>query len=319
MGALPLPLKEVDRVEVLTLMDNYSDALLKDSEVVKRPSLVKGDEVPRDALVAEHGLSLLITLYQNGESHTLLMDTGHTEIGVPHNMDRLGINPKEIEIIVMSHAHQDHTGALYPVLDRIGGPIPMVLHPDAFMFPRFKELPDGRKLRFPRNLVREDLEARNVQVIESREPTLIMDGHVLVTGEVERTTGFEKGLPGALVEKDGKLEKDPMTDDQSLVLLLKGRGLVIISGCSHAGIVNTVRYSKKLAGMEKVYAIRGGFHLTGPPFEPIIDRTIKELKQDDPEVIVPMHCTGWKAIQQVSDVFSDAFVLNSVGSKITLS
>ena len=194
----------------------------------------------------------------------------------------------------------------------------MVLHPDAFMFPRFKELPDGRKLRFPRNLVREDLEARNVQVIESREPTLIMDGHALVTGEVERTTGFEKGLPGALVEKDGKLEKDPMIDDQSLIFILKGRGLVIISGCSHSGIVNTVQYSKKLAGMEKVHAILGGFHLSGPPFEPIIDRTIEELKRDDPEIIVPMHCTGWKAIQQVSEFFPDAFILNSVGSTITL-
>ena len=110
-----------------------------------------------------------------------------------------------------------------------------------------------------------------------------------------------------------------MTDDQSLVLLLKGRGLVIISGCSHSGIVNTVRYSKKLAGSEKVYAVLGGFHLGGPPFEPIIDRTIKELKREDPDVIVPMHCTGWKAIQRVSEVFPEAFVLNSVGSKITLS
>lgn len=319
MGALPLPLKEVDRVEVLTLMDNYSDALLKDTEVVKRPSLVKGDDVPRDALVAEHGLSLLITLYRNGGKHTILMDTGYTKIGVPHNMDRLEIDPGEIETIVMSHAHQDHTGALYPVLDRIGGPIPMVLHPDAFQFPRFKELPDGKKLRFPRNLVREELEARNVQVIETREPTLIMDDMLLVTGEVERTSGFEKGLPGAFLEKDGKLEKDPMTDDQSLVLLLKGRGLVIISGCSHSGIVNTVRYSRKVAGTETVYAVLGGFHLSGPPFEPIIERTIEELKRFAPEIIVPMHCTGWKAIQRVSEVFPDAFVLNSVGSTITLS
>jgi 7,8-dihydropterin-6-yl-methyl-4-(beta-D-ribofuranosyl)aminobenzene 5'-phosphate synthase len=319
MSALPIPLKEVSRIEVLTLMDNYSDNLLKDTDVVKRPSLVKGDEVPRDTLVAEHGLCLFITFYGNGGKHTMLMDTGYTEIGVPYNMARLGVDPKEIETIVMSHAHQDHTGALHPVLERIGGPVPMVLHPGAFQFPRFKELADGKKLRFPRNLVREDLEARNVRFIETREPTLILGDFVLVSGEVERKTDFEKGLPGALLEKNGKLVEDPMTDDQSLVFHLKDKGLVIISGCSHSGIVNTLMYAKKIAGSETVHAVLGGFHLGGPDFEPIIDRTVEELKRDDPEIIVPMHCTGWKAIHRVSEVFPDAFVLNTVGSTITLT
>jgi len=233
-------------------------------------------------------------------------------------MDKLGIDPKGIDIIVMSHAHMDHTGALYPLLERIGRPIPMVLHPGAFMFPRYKELPDGKEVRYPRTLVKADLEARQVQIIETREPTLIMDGLVLVTGEVERKTAFEKGLPGAFVEKDGKLEKDALPDDQSLVLHLEGKGLVVISGCSHSGIVNTVQYAQKLTGVERVHGVLGGFHLSGPPFEPIIGKTVDAMKRVDPRVIVPMHCTGWKAIQRFSENFSDAFVLNSVGSSITL-
>ena len=318
MKESPLPLKQVDRVEVLTLMDNYSDSLLGDTEVVKRPNLMEGDEVPRDALVAEHGLSLLITLFKDGEKSTILMDTGHTEFGVPHNMSKLGIDPKGIDVIVMSHAHMDHTGSLNTLLDRVGKKIPLVLHPDAFMFPRYKELSDGKKVRFPRTLVREDLERRQVQIIETREPTLILDGLVLVTGEVERNTDFEKGLPGAFVEKDGRMEKDTMPDDQSLVLHLKGKGLVVISGCSHSGIVNTVQYAQKVVGVEAIHAVLGGFHLTGPPFEPIIDRTIYEIQRFDPKVVVPMHCTGWKAMHRFAETFSDAFVLNSVGSTITL-
>jgi 7,8-dihydropterin-6-yl-methyl-4-(beta-D-ribofuranosyl)aminobenzene 5'-phosphate synthase len=141
----------------------------------------------------------------------------------------------------------------------------------------------------------------------------------MVTGEVERTTTFEKGLPNALVERDGKMEPDTIPEDQSIVINLKGKGLVIISGCAHAGIVNTIRYAQQMSGISNVHAVLGGFHLTGAPFEPIIEQTLDELIMVAPEIIVPMHCTGWKAIQRFSEVFPAAFVLNSVGSKIALS
>jgi 7,8-dihydropterin-6-yl-methyl-4-(beta-D-ribofuranosyl)aminobenzene 5'-phosphate synthase len=135
---------------------------------------------------------------------------------------------------------------------------------------------------------------------------------------VERVTSFEKGLPNATLERDGKVEKDPILDDQALVVNLKGEGLVIIAGCSHAGIVNTVFYAKKMTGVEKVHTILGGFHLSGPIFEPIIEETIKEFKKVDPELLVPMHCTGWKAIQRFSDEFPSTFELNSVGTTFNL-
>ena len=314
-----MPLKEVDRVEVLTLMDNFVDVLLENTAVVKRPPKAIGEEIPTDTLLAEHGLCLLVKVQQGAEKHTIMLDTGYNSMSVLHNMDILAVDPNELEAIVLSHAHMDHTGALHAILGKISKPIPLVVHPDAFLYPRFLEEKDGSKKRFPRTLVRNDFEQRNVKIHESKAPTPILDGAILVTGEVERTTAFEKGMPGALVERDGSLEPDPIKDDQSLVINLKEKGLVIITGCSHAGIVNTILYAKKLTGIEKVYAVLGGFHLSGAFFEKILEKTIDELKALSPAVVVPMHCTGRKAMELLSREFPASFVLNSVGSKITLN
>ena len=319
MDPLPVSLKELDRVEVLTLMDNFVDVLLEDTKVVSRPPKAIGAEIPTDTLLAEHGLSLLVKVQHGAEKHTILFDTGYNSMGVLHNMAKLAVDPNEMEAIVLSHGHMDHTGSLHPILQKISNPIPLVVHPDAFLYPRFVEEKDGSRRRFPRTLVRKDLDRRNVELLESKTPTPILDETILVTGEVERTTEFEKGMPNALIERDGNLEPDPIKDDQALVMHLKDKGLVVVSGCSHAGIVNTVRYAKKLTGVAKVHAILGGFHLSGAFFEKIVDKTIDELKALSPVVVVPMHCTGRKAMEQFSREFPSSFVLNSVGSKITLS
>jgi 7,8-dihydropterin-6-yl-methyl-4-(beta-D-ribofuranosyl)aminobenzene 5'-phosphate synthase len=319
MDPLPVSLKPLDRVEVLTLMDNFVDVLLEDSEIVTRPPKAAGAEIPTDTLLAEHGLCLLVKVQHGADRHTVLFDTGYNSIGVLHNMDKLAVDPNALEAIILSHAHMDHTGSLHPILQKISHPIPLVVHPDAFLYPRFLEAKDGSKKRFPRTLVREDLDRANVEILESKTPTSIMNETILVSGEVKRTTAFEKGMPNALIERDGNLEPDPIKDDQALVMHLKDRGLVVISGCSHTGIVNTVRYAKKLTGVEKIHAVLGGFHLSGAFFEKILDQTIRELKALSPEVVVPMHCTGRKAMEQFSRQFPSAFVLNSVGSKITLS
>lgn len=319
MNTPVVSLKEIDRMESLTVIDNYVDVLLTNTPVVTRPPLSKGGDIPSDTLLAEHGLSLLVTVYQGKEKHTVLFDTGYSKIGVPHNLEQLKVDLKELEGIVLSHGHMDHTGALYAILDKISGTIPLVLHPGAFDGPRFFGLADGRKLRFPQTLVKEELLSRNVKLTERKTPTPLAHEGILVTGEVERITPFEKGLPNAVLERDGKIEKDPIIDDQALVVNLRGKGLVVIAGCSHAGIINTVLYAQKLTGIERVHTILGGFHLSGPHFEPIIEQTIGELKRINPEVLVPMHCTGWTAIQRMSQEFPDAFVLNSVGSTITLA
>ena len=318
MDPLPVSLKPLNRVEVLTLMDNFVDVLLEDTDIVTRPPKAAGAEIPTDTLLAEHGLCLLVKVQHGADRHTILFDTGYNSIGVLHNMDRLAVDPDTLEAIILSHAHMDHTGSLHPILEKVSNPIPLVVHPDAFIYPRFLKGKDGSIRKFPRTLVREDLERRNVAILESKTPTPILDDKILVTGEVERTTAFEKGMPNALLERDGKLEPDPIKDDQALVMHLRDRGLVVISGCSHTGIVNTVRYAKKLTGVEKVYAVIGGFHLSGAFFEKILKKTIDELKALSPAVVVPMHCTGQKAMELFSREFASSFVLNSVGSKITL-
>jgi 7,8-dihydropterin-6-yl-methyl-4-(beta-D-ribofuranosyl)aminobenzene 5'-phosphate synthase len=275
--------------------------------------------ITKDTLVGEHGLSLLVTAYEGREKHTVLFDTGHTGIGVLHNAAHLEVDLGKIETIVMSHRHMDHTGSLWPVLERLGKPVPLVIHPDAFLPSRYLLLPDGKRLRFPDTLNRKGLEKAEVQIVESRKPVAVADGMILVTGEIERTTPFEKGLPNAYTEQNGELVKDPIIDDQSLVMHLRGKGLVVISGCAHSGIINTLYHSRKISGVDRLYAVLGGFHLSGPQFEPIIEETIECMKKVNPEIFVPMHCTGWKAVHRFEETFPEAFVLNSVGSTITLS
>ena len=312
-------LMEVDRVEILTLIDNYVDILLPATDIVTRPPLAKEGNILADTLLAEHGLSLLITVYQGETKHTILLDTGYTKVGLLHNMERLGINAGNIEAIVISHGHMDHTGSLYAILDQLPARIPLVLHPGAFVHPRYTRSPDGAMRLWPQTLVQDDLEQQNVEITVSKTPTLIAEDMIMVTGEVERTTAFEKGMPNALLEKDGEYVQDPIKDDQALVINLAGKGLVVISGCAHAGIVNTVEYAKKLTGQNSIHAVLGGFHLTGPFFEKIHDETVAALKKMEPEVVMPMHCTGWKAIQKFQKEFASNFVLSSVGSKVMLS
>ena len=319
MNQLSVTLKEVDRIEILTIIDNYVDVLLENTDVVTRPPHAKEGEIPTDTLMAEHGLSLLVSVYQGEKRNTILFDTGYSKIGVPHNLDLMEVDIKEIEAIVLSHGHMDHTGSLYPLLDKIAKRIPLVVHPEALSSSRYFGLDDGRKLLFPQTLVKEDLEARNIEFLPRKTPSLLLGDRVMVTGEVERVTKFEKGLPNAVIERDGKLEKDSIIDDQALIVNLKGKGLVVIGGCSHAGIINTILYGQKITGIEKVHAVLGGFHLSGPSFEPIIEETIKKLKKMTLKVVVPMHCTGWKAIKRFSEEFPASFILNSVGSLYTLS
>jgi len=228
------------------------------------------------------------------------------------------VDIQDIEAIVLSHFHMDHTGSLLTVIEDINKPVPVVVHPDVFLYPRYFGMNDGQNVLFPKTVTREDLSCRNVTVVESKDPTLVADGTVAVSGQIERVIPFEKGLPNALAERNGKIEKDEMLDDQALIIRVKGKGLVIISGCSHAGIINTIQYAQKITQENNVHAAIGGFHLSGPYFEILIEDTIDEMKKINPAVLVPMHCTGWKAVKRISEEFRKAFVLNSVGSKIRI-
>jgi len=309
-------LREAEKIEIITLMDNYTDCLIPSSQNVKRnPHYKNGEVVP--PLMAEHGLSLLIRVFENGRPHSLLLDAGWSETGVLHNLRELGIEVNKIETAVLSHGHMDHYGALKSILNLKSESIPVIVHPDVFLRNRFIVLPDGEKIRFP-VLEENTFQKTGAQIIKNKSPYLLLSDLALVTGEIERATDFEKGMPNAYLERAGEIEPDRILDDQAIVVHLKGKGLVIITGCAHSGIINTIHYAQKLTGVMPVYAIIGGFHLSGPAFEPIIDKTLEKLKALKPAIISPMHCTGWKATVEIAKQMPHQFVLSSVGTTLTL-
>ena len=325
-------LEPVDRVHITILMDNVTDPLLVDQEAVARISWPKalmgalptapaqvstGDGVP-DALIAEPGFSALVRIEKAGRERTLLFDTGVSAHGMVENMRRLGIAPADVEVIVLSHGHWDHVTGMEGLVRALGRTqLPVMIHPEFW---------NRRRVRFPGldpaelpATSRTALEGMGFAIVEERQPSFLLDGAVLITGEVDRTTEFETGFQGHEALRDGAWRADPLIlDDQALVVSLGDRGLVILSGCGHAGIVNTVRYARKLTGHDAVAAIVGGFHLSGPMFEPIIEPTVAALDAFSPSLLVPAHCTGWRAVHRLAARFPDAFVMSTVGTTITL-
>ncbi|HEY3361908.1 MAG TPA: MBL fold metallo-hydrolase [Methanosarcina sp.] len=192
--------------------------------------------------------------------------------------------------------------------------IPIFLHPDAFLERRIN-IPAIEYPTLMPALDESTLKAAGVIPIKSQKPISVAGGLIYTTREVERITSFEKGFPWAEAKINGNWVADPFRDDQGLVIKVKGKGLVVISGCAHhAGIINTVEYAKKLAGMDKVYAVLGGFHLTGRIFDPIIQPTIDEMRRIKPDYVIPMHCMGWKAINRFAETMPEQFLLNTVGT-----
>ena len=138
---------------------------------------------------------------------------------------------------------------------------------------------------------------------------------ILVTGEIPRETSFEKGFLQHRVFVNGSWQSDPWVwDDRAIVINVKGKGLVVLSGCAHAGIINTITYAQRITGITNVYAVLGGFHLAGRENENRIEQTVKELKRISPKRIVPSHCTGWRGMRAIANVMPNAFVWNSVGN-----
>jgi 7,8-dihydropterin-6-yl-methyl-4-(beta-D-ribofuranosyl)aminobenzene 5'-phosphate synthase len=310
-------LKPVDRVEVLSIMDNSIDVLMGSTSVAKRLQR-RSDAHFGPQLRAEHGVSMLVTTYSNGNKDSFLFDTGVTLDGVLHNMDVMEVKGNELHAVVLSHGHTDHTRGLMGFIKRYGRPrVPIVLHPDAYL-KRKNIQPDGHESEhIPPS--KKDLEAEDVQIIEERGPTMLIADHALVTGQIPRTTTFEKGSPRQVALIDGKWQPDPwIHDDQAIVINVKEKGLVVLTGCGHAGVINTLKCARELTGVSQVHAVIGGFHLTGPIFEPIIEPTIQALKEFNPGVIVPEHCTGWKATHLIAREFPEAFVPNSVGTRMVI-
>jgi 7,8-dihydropterin-6-yl-methyl-4-(beta-D-ribofuranosyl)aminobenzene 5'-phosphate synthase len=254
----------------------------------------------------------------DGSVHRLLFDTGVTPDGMVENMRRMDIAPGDVEVVVCSHGHFDHTGGLDGLARAVGrANLPVVIHPE-FWSKRRIALPGRDPWELP-TTSRKALEQAGFDIVEAAKPSFLFEGSVLVTGEVARTTDFETGFPVHQAWRDGTWEPDPMIlDDQALVIHVRGRGLVVLTGCGHAGVVNIVRYARHLTGVEAVHAVMGGFHLTGGLFEAIIPATVEALAELAPDVVVPAHCSGWKAATELAARLPEAFIQNTVGTRFEL-
>ena len=319
MAEPPSALKAVDRLEITILLDNSIDVFLPSTFEIRRvqiPSDLPWGE--RKALLSEHGYSAWVSVYTGDHSASLLFDAGVTTHALIHNMDVLEIKPQELHSIVLSHGHVDHTQGLLGMIKRLGKKrMPILLHPDAFLN-RKVILPDNHELHSPAPN-RRLLEQENVEFVEERGCSYLLEDMVLVTGQIHRTTEFEKGFPIHYSNINGTWQSDPLIhDDQALVINVRGKGLVVMTGCGHAGAINSIRYAQKLTGVDKVYGLLGGLHLTGAVFEPIIAPTLKELKSIAPRLVMPGHCTGWKATHAFAREFPDAFVQPSVGTRLVI-
>ena len=326
--AVTIRLDPVDSVVVTTLIDNVTDVFMPDQGPARRatpsasgPSrsaaLMEDGQVP-DALVAEHGFSALVTVTKGGHEHRFLFDAGTSPDGMTANMRRLEIDPASIEAIVCSHGHFDHTTGIDGFIRAIGrANMPVLLHPH-FWRRRRVVLPGRDPIELPTTSKRALTEA-GFDVIEERQPSFLFGDSVLITGEVPRVTGYEPGFPPQQAWLGGAWEPDPLVlDDQALIVNVAGKGLVILTGCGHAGIVNIARYAQRLTGGEPLHAIVGGFHLNGPLFEPLIPRVLDDLAVLGPNWLVPAHCTGWRAQHAMLARFGDTYVPNAVGTSLFL-
>lgn len=321
------PIASVDELEITIVADNLTDITLPDEGPARRarlgdlptlPSVVTRSGHVFDPLVAEHGFGALVTFQREDEQHTLLFDVGGSAGGVVENMRRLHLDMTSISAIVLSHSHFDHTAGLDGLSNALRRELPAFLHPQ-FWRQRRITLP-GQAPTPLHSPSRDALQDAGFTLSEGTDPRVLFAGAGLLTGQIPRITDFEIGLPYQEALVEGRWEPDPMTaDEQALVFNVRGRGLVVIVGCSHPGVINMVRTAQTLTGIRQVHAIVGGFHLNGPIFEPLINPTIEALKDLSPDWLVPGHCTGWRAHGALANAFPTNAIPGAVGTRVRFS
>ena len=315
-GVVNIP--EAEKIIITMITDNLADATRLDYKIAKRQTYVAN---PLDsALHGEHGLAYQIETVVNGEPHTCLFDFGSDPRGMIRNMDLLKIDCKKVEALGLSHDHWDHEAALVEILkakkEDFSRRIPLYIG-EQFFVGTYSKRPNGTVTQI-NVLKKEDIEALGfVRIVEIKEPTPIIPG-VYLPGRIEQVTEYEKVAPTFLAKKGGEFIQETFIGEQAVILNAKGKGLIVLSGCAHRGIVNAVKQAQKMTGIEKVCAVMGGFHLTNAKAE-VIQKTVADIKAMNPEYIVPTHCTGFEAISAFAREMPDRFILNTVGTKYTIA
>ena len=319
----------VEKISLTVLVDNKANLMVESTDTIKYFT-----EKP---LLAEHGFSVLIQV--DDSEKQILWDAGVSQVALIENMKRMEIDPKTISSIALSHGHLDHYAAMTDLLnemqlapeDKEWGEtvtkeevedwlaefqIPIVAHPAAFRERWWVN--DDNKMVGP-FLPPPDLEwkAAGAKIILSEEPYKLAQG-CWTTGFVPRTTFEKSGRPTKLLYRNGSdFIPDELEEDQAIVINVKDKGLIVLSGCAHSGIVNTIQHAKELTGINKIYAIIGGFHLANAD-ENEISKTVEYIKSTRPTYVIPSHCAGFQAIGQFAQEMPDEFIEGIVGATYIL-
>jgi len=319
----------VDSVEIQILVDNATDILSSTPSHVESESAGlkrRGIRMMASKCLccAAHGLSCLVTAHRGAASHTVLFDTGPEEYAFERNATRLGADLGTVESIVLSHGHWDHAGAMLLALGMIrsrngGRKIPYYAHPGMFRS-RAVKLPNGTLRRMEDIPSVEDLTAFGAEVTVTTEAKALLDDMFFVSGEIPRVTPYERGYPGQvrLMEDGQSWEPDELLmDERFLAVNVAGKGLVVLSACSHAGIVNVLTHARGSFPGVPLHAVMGGLHLSGPN-EAIIPQTVDGMRVFGLKTIAAGHCTGWRALSALAAAFGDKVLApTAVGKRYT--
>lgn len=309
-----MSLPEVERLSVTTVVDNFIDSLRVDEKVAKRFSFQQARRMP--TLKAEHGLAHWVEVERGGKIRRIAFDFGLTGESYTHNFLELGLDPAAVDAIALSHGHMDHYGGLGGFLKthrrRMKKAIAFYGGSDHFL-PRYHER-EGDRVYIGR-LDRDELERYDLDVRVVEKPTVLPEG-VLLSGEMHETAPFEVIPPSLKVERDGQVVQDTFIGEQTLIANVKGRGLVVVTSCSHRGIVGICRHAVAASGVQKVHAVIGGFHLSGLAGERIT-QVVDAFRALGVDYLIPQHCTGLEAVIQMGVHLPKELVVSSVGSTFT--
>jgi 7,8-dihydropterin-6-yl-methyl-4-(beta-D-ribofuranosyl)aminobenzene 5'-phosphate synthase len=309
-----LSLPEIERLSVTTVVDNFIDSLRADEKIAKRFTLAHARRMP--TLKAEHGLGHWVEVERGGETRRIAFDFGLTGESYTHNFLELGLDAGRVDAVALSHGHVDHYGGLGGFLKtyrrRMKGEIAFYAGRDHFL-PRYNERNNARV--YIGRLDRDELERYDLDVRVVERPTLLPEG-VMLSGEMHETEPFEVIPPSLKVERDGQVVQDSFIGEQTLIANVKDRGLVVVTSCSHRGIVGICRHAVKVTGVPKVHAVIGGFHLSGLAGERIT-QVVDTFRTLGVDYLIPQHCTGLEAVIQMGVHLPNELVVSSVGSTFT--